>query len=267
MNDKTPFWRTFLFSPVVFACGLLALALVWAFMEPNALHHAFDQGGYSPFELATIPFYAAIVPLVWWKCPFTGSRIRRTLLCAAVSCVALMAVAKEMDLHLWVMQQVYPEIVGPDGSVHGLVRPDGKPLTGTPFKMRFLTNAGAPLAAKGLVLVYFASFFGVFAALLGYYMLPFWAKPSFFEGVFRRHPVAWSVGCLGSAGVLVQLCDRFPAWYRHAMGLAKPKEGAIDAVGALFTAFEEGGELLIALFALIAILQAHALYRVATPRP
>jgi len=266
MNDKTPFWRSFLFSPVVFVCGLLALALVWAALEPNTLHHAFDQDGYSPFELATIPFYAAVVPLVWWKCPFSGSRARRTLLCAAVSCVALMAVVKEMDLHLWAMQRLFPDIVGADGSVHGLVKPNGDPLTGTPFKMRFLTNAGAPFAAKCLALFYFASFFGVFAALLGYYTLPFWVKPSLLEGVFGRHPVAWSVGCLGSAGVMVQLCDRVPAWYRHAMGLAKPKEGAIDAVGALFTAFEEGGELLIALFALIAILQAHALYGVRAER-
>lgn len=259
MNTDKPFWKSFLFSPALFLVGLLALLLVWVVMEPNALHHAFDQDGYSPFELATIPFYAAIVPVVWWKCPFTGSRARRTLLCAAVTCVALMAVVKEMDLHLWVMQHLYPDIVGADGSVHGLVKPNGEPLSGTPFKMRFLTNAGAPFGAKCIALFYFGAFFGVFAAVLGYFTLPFWVKPSLFEGVFKLHPVAWSVGCFGSAGVMVQLCDRFPAWYRHIMNLPKPKEGAIDAVGALFTAFEEGGEMLIAIFAIIAILQSHAL--------
>ena len=92
--------HAYLTGPVVFVAGLLALFVTWLVMEPAALHHAFDQDGYSPFELATIPFYAAIIPLVWWKCPFTGSRARRTILCLAVSCVAFMAVVKEMDLHV-----------------------------------------------------------------------------------------------------------------------------------------------------------------------
>lgn len=240
-------------APVLFFVGLLALLATWLCMEPAALHHAFDQDGYSPFELATVPFYAAIIPLVWWKCPFAGSRRRRTILCLAVSCVALMAVVKEMDLHLLLMQKLFPDIVDAKGSVQNLVRPDGKALTGTPFKMRFLTNAGAPLAAKAVVLFYFAAFFGVFAATLAYF-----AKP-FVVGVFRLHPVAWTIGCFGSTGVMVQLCDRVPAWYRHVAGLSKPKGSAVDAVGALFTALEEGGEMMIALFALLAILQSHAL--------
>ncbi len=246
--------KSYLFSPTVFLLGLLALVVVWALSNPAWISHFFDEDGYSPFELATIPFFAAIVPLVWWKCPFTGSRLRRNLLCAAITCVAVMAVVKEMDLHVAAMHWLYPDVVDADGSVIGLVKSNGEKLSGTPFKMRFLTSPGAPLSAKILVVFYFTSFFGVFAATLAYFARPLLA------GVFSLHPVAWSVGCLGTAGVMVQLCDRMPAWIRHAAGLAKPKDDSVDAVGALFTVLEEGGEMLLAIFALIAILQAYALY-------
>lgn len=240
-------------APVLFFVGLLALLATWLVMEPAALRHAFDQDGYSPFELATVPFYAAIVPIVWWKCPFSGSRRRRTILCLAVSCVALMAVVKELDLHLAVMKALFPGFVNADGKVYGLVRAGGKALSGTPFKMPVLTHPDVPVTAKALILFYFASFFGVFAATLAYF-----AKP-FVLGVFRLQPVAWSVGCFGASGVMVQLCDRTPAWYRHVAGLPKPKDGAVDAVGSLFTALEEGGEMMIAVFAIVAILQSHKL--------
>ena len=236
-------FKAYLTGPVVFAAGLIALLVTWLVMEPAALHHAFDQDGYSPFELATIPFYAAIIPLVWWKCPFTGSRTRRTILCLAVSCVAFMAVVKELDLHVMLMHYLYPEVVKADGSVYGLVKPDGQPLTGTPFKMRFLTNAGAPFGAKAIAVAYFTLFFGVFGVTLIYF-----AKD------------AWSMCCFGAGGVMVQLCDRMPAWVRHIRGLPKPKGDEIDAISSLFTALEEGGEMLIAIFAILAILQAHALY-------
>jgi hypothetical protein len=246
--------KSYLTAPVVFVIGVLALLATWLVMEPAALHHAFDQDGYSPFELATVPFYAIIVPLVWWKCPFTGSRARRTLLCAAVSCVALMAVVKELDLHVMAMHGLFPEVVKPDGSVYGLVKPNGEALAGTPFKMRFLTNGGAPLGAKALVLAYFALFFGVFGVTLAYF-----AK-DLVMGFFRKVPPAWSMCCFGAAGVMVQLCDRMPAWVRHIRHLPKPSGDEVDAVSSLFTALEEGGEMLIAIFAIIAILQAHRLY-------
>ena len=246
-------------APVLFFAGLLALLATWACMEPVALRHFFDQDGYSPFELATVPFYAAIVPFVWWKCPFSGSRRRRTLLCLAVTCVATMAVVKELDLHLMAMKVLFPDFVNADGKVYGLVRANGKALSGTPFKMPVLTHAGVPLSAKAIIVLYFASFFGVFGVTLGYF-----AK-SFVQGVFKLQPVAWSVGCFGASGVMVQMCDRIPAWYRHVAGMPKPKEGAVDAVGALFTAFEEGGEMMIACFALWAIWQSHHLMKCGNP--
>ena len=231
--------RAYLLAPAVFAACVFALLVTWAVMEPAALRHAFDQDGYSVFELATIPFYAAIIPLVWWKCPFTGSRRRRMLLCAAVSCVAFMAVAKELDWHLWAITKLYPDVVAN--------------FKGTPFKMRFLTNGAVPIAAKACVLFYFGAFFGVFAALLAYYAVPL------FKGFFRFHPAAWSVCFFGGSGVMVAVMDRLPAWYRHTHGLSKD-EVVNNAFGSFCTCFEEGGEMMIAIFALLAILQAHAIY-------
>ena len=231
--------RSYLLAPVVYLLSLASLAVVWSVMEPASLRAAFDADGRSLFETLTIPFYALIVPTVWLCCPFSGTCKRKALLSAAVSCVAVMAVVKQLDIHLVVMQSLYPDVVAN--------------FKGTPFKMRFLTRGGIPLGAKLVAISYFTLFFGVFAALLAYYSL------KLVKGFFRLHPVAWTMAFFGVSGVMVQVCDRFPAWYRHARGL--PKSDAIGASFASFcTAFEEGGEMMIAALALIAILQAHAIY-------
>lgn len=251
--------RSWLLAPVVFLVSLALLGAVWAVMEPAALRAAFDADGHSFVETLTIPFFALIVPAVWLCCPFSGSTTRKSLLCLAVSCVAIMAVVKELDLHLALMQYAYPDVVGADGNVHGLVKPNGTPLSGTPFKMRFLTNGGAPAGARLLAASYFVFFFGVFAAMLAYYF------PRLVKGFFRLHPVAWTMCFFGGSGVMVQICDRLPAWYRHSQGLSK--DSLNDSFAALCTAFEEGGEMMIAAFALLAILQAHAIYANDRPPP
>ena len=231
--------KSFLLAPVIFIVCMALLAVVWAVMEPQALRAAFDADGHSFFETLTLPFYALIVPLVWLCCPFAGSARRKTLLCAAVSCVAAMAVVKELDLHLAAITALYPDVVA-----H---------FKGTPFKMRFLTASKVPLGAKIVSLSYFALFFGVFAALLAYYSV------RLVKGFFKLHPVAWTMCCFGTSGVMVAVFDRLPAWYRHAHGLAKG-EVIAGSFGSFCTAFEEGGEMMIAMFALLAILQAHAIY-------
>ena len=238
--------KSWLLAPVVYLLSLAALALIWSAMDPTALRAAFDADGRSFFETLTLPFYALIVPTVWLCCPFSGSALRKTLLCAAVSCVAAMAVVKQQDIHLAVMQSLYPDVVAN--------------FKGTPFKMRFITGSGIPAGAKIVALSYFVLFFGVFAALLAYYF------PKLVKGFFRLHPVAWTMCFFGASGVMVQVFDRLPAWYRHAKGL--PKSAVVDgAFGSFCTAFEEGGEMMIAAFALIAILQAHAIYSRDTPPP
>lgn len=232
-------------APAAFALFLAAYFAVWTAVPPEAVSRFFDQGGYSPFELATIPFYAALVPLIWWKRPFGGSRLRQNVLCAAVSIVAAMAIVKELDLHNAALHALYPAYVGDDGGLlPGLVRPDGRALTGTPFKMRVLTNPGVPAGMKAAILFYFAAFFGVFG--VGFvYLLPSWLR-----GVFALRPSAWSIGCFGASGVMVQLADRLPAWLKH--GAAEALE---PLARAFCTVFEEGGELMIAAFAILAIFQ------------
>jgi hypothetical protein len=219
------------------------LAIVWSVMDPVSLRAAFDADGRSFFETLTIPFYALIVPTVWLCCPFSGSAKRKALLCAGVSCVAVMAIMKQLDIHLSVIQSLYPDVVAN--------------FKGTPFKMRFLTRSGIPIGAKLVAVSYFALFFGVFAAMLAYYF------PKLVKGFFRLHPVAWSMVFFGISGVTVQVCDRLPAWYRHSIGVGK--EGLPMPLLSFCTAFEEGGEMMIAAFALIAILQAHAIYSRDTP--
>ena len=230
---------------MVFLLASVLLAATWAVMEPQALRAAFDADGHSFFETLTLPFYALIIPLVWLCCPFTGPVWRKMLLCMGVSCVAAMAVVKELDLHLVAMNALYPDVVAN--------------FKGTPFKMRFLTGSGIPFGAKAVALAYFVLFFGVFAALLAYFF------PRLVKGFFRLHPVAWTMCFFGGSGVMVQIFDRLPAWYRHAKGL--PKSDLADSFTAFCTAFEEGGEMLIAAFALLAILQAHAIYVRDNPPP
>ncbi len=242
--------KEWLIGPVFWFVALAVLLVTWAVMDPATLVNNFDKDGYSPFELATIPFFAAIVPLVWTRCPFSGSHRRRTILCSMVSLVAVMAIVKELDLHNMAMHALWPDLIGADGSIlksAGLVKPNGSALTGTPFKMRFLTNGEVPFLAKTFVCGYFALFFGSFAALFAYFL------PAFVRGVFKLDPAAWAFGCFGGSGVLVQISDRLPSWLDHAHGLSKSADG-ITAAQSLCTALEEGGEMMLACCALLTIM-------------
>ncbi len=239
--------RAWLFPPFLFLSGFVLLMLVWALMEPRCLMAAFDAGGRSPFELATLPVYAAIIPFVWLKCPFGGSALRKRTLSLMVTLVVVMAIVKQLDLHNAALHALYPSCVGEDGCVlPGFLKPNGKPLTGTPFKMRVITNGGIPLGMKALVVFYFAAFFGVFAAGFAY-LAPGWIK-----GVLALKPSAWAVGCMFGSGVIVQISDRLPAWIRGATG--RSMAGGDEGARALCTALEEGGEMMLAAFAVIAIL-------------
>ena len=244
---QSEYGKSWLAAPALFAAAAAALLAAWALVPPETLIPFFDCDGASPVETATLPVFAAIVPFVWWKCPFGGSRRRRAVLCTMVSVVAVMAIVKETDLHNAVMNALYPDFTGEDGKLlPGLFKPDGRPLSGTPFKMRVLTNAAVPCGMKALIALYFALFFGVFAAGLAYFALP-WIK-----GVFALEPAAWTFGCLGASGVTVQIFDRLPAWWR---GADVAKDDLDMSFRAFCTCFEEGMEMMIAVFALLAIWQ------------
>ena len=106
-----------LLGPAVFVASLVCLLSVWWAMEPGCLVNAFDNNGRSPFELATLPLFAAVIPLVWWKCPFEGSAARKRILSLMVTVVAAMAIIKQLDLHNAVLSCLYPDYVGADGSL------------------------------------------------------------------------------------------------------------------------------------------------------
>ena len=182
--------------------------------------------------------------------------MRRRVLCTMVSVVAIMAIVKETDFHLTVLHALYPNFVAENGSLlPGLFKPNGSPLGGTPFKMRVLTNGGVPIGMKLWILAYFGAFFGTFAVGFAYLF------KNWIVGVFRLVPSAWAIGCFGASGLIVQIADRLPAWLDHAYGFDKSVDG-ITAAQSLCTALEEGSELLIALFALLAIVLGHLELRI-----
>ncbi len=240
--------QAWLIGPVLWFAALAALLVAWALGDPATLVAHFDQSGYSTFELATIPVFAAIVPCVWIFCPFSGSRRRRTLLCLAVSVVALMAIVKELDLHIALMHALWPEFVNADGWIEAGIfkKPNGAWLTGTPFKMRFLTNGATPLGAKAVVVSYFVLFFGPFVALFLYYL------PAFVRGVFKLDPTSWAFGSFGASGVLAQVADRLPAWIGHQYGLVRTASG-VSSAQALCSVLEEGAEMMLAFSAILTI--------------
>ena len=239
--------KAWMLPPFLFFAGFALLVLVWALMEPRNLISTFDAQGRSVFELSTLPFYAAIIPFVWLKCPFGGSLLRRRILSLMVTIVVVMAIFKQLDLHNAALHALYPSLVGENGSLlPGLLKPNGNPLTGTPFKMRVITNGGVPLGMKAIIVFYFAAFFGVFAAGSAY-LASRWIK-----GVFTLKSSAWAIGCMFASGVVVQISDRLPAWIRGATG--KSMAGGDEGARALCTALEEGGEMMLAAFAIIAIL-------------
>ena len=84
--------KSWILAPAVYLLALGMLAITWSVMDPAALRATFDADGKSFFETLTIPFYALIVPTVWLCCPFSGSVKRKALLCAGVSCLAVMAI-------------------------------------------------------------------------------------------------------------------------------------------------------------------------------
>ena len=113
--------------------------------------------------------------------------------------------------------------------------------------MRVITNPGVPFGMKLCIVFYFAAFFGVFAAGFAY-LFPRWIK-----GVFRLDAASWAWGCFGGSGVVVQVADRLPAWLGHGYGLDKHSADGVTAATSLCTCLEEGGEMMIAIFALLTI--------------
>src|SRR5574344_719086 len=219
--------RSWLTAPVLFCVCSAVLLAVWAALSPDALIPLFDQNGASPVELMTLPLFALIIPVAW-LCPTVSGGTRRQCLWALLG---VMAIVRETDLHKILFSNIWPEVASG--------------FRGTVFKMRFLTSGTVPLMPKLFVLVFFVLFFAAVLIPLVRYFIPL------VKGIFRLEPVAWTVGVFGGCGVMVQVFDRLPANLRHA-GVS-----VSESVLSLMKAFEEGGEMMMALFALMALVQSH----------
>jgi len=234
--------KAWLVAPVCFVISLAILVALWWALEPETVMVLFDQDGAAPVELMTLALFALIIPLVWLCPPVGGSARKQAFWCAEWSLLAVMAIVRETDLHKALFADLWPEIAAG--------------FKGTVFKMRFLTAWDMPIVPRLFVLFFFILFFAAVMLPLVRYILPL-AK-----GFFTLKPVAWSAAVFGATSVLVLVCDRFPAWYRHAHDdTALP-----DAAKAFCTVLEEGGEMMMALFALLALLQSYIIFNVWTKK-
>lgn len=226
--------RAYLLAPVVTLICLIVLIHVWALIEPGRLVPLFDDNGASPVELMTLPLFALIVPLVWLCPPVAGGTKRKCLWAALWSLLAVMAIVRQTDLHKLLFAQVWPDLAGT--------------FRGTVYKMRFLKAAEIPLAPKFFVCGFFGLFFAAVAIPLIRYIKPL------IGGFFRFEPVAWTMACFGAVSTAVIIVDRIPSKLRKAgVDLG-------DSALALVKTLEEGGEMVMALLALLAILQSHLIF-------
>ena len=234
--------KSWLTAPVLFVLMSAALVIVWAAIPPARLIPLFDNHGASPVELMTLPLFALLIPLTWLCSPFGGSTKRQTFWNLDVSLLAIMAIVRETDLHKMAFAKIWPDVAAN--------------FTGTVFKMKFLKASSIPLAPKLFVGAFFAVFFAVVVITFIRYAIPL------FKGIFKLCPVAWTWAVFGASSVMVLTVDRLPAILRHN-GFADV--AALDkhtgSIAALMKVFEEGGEAMMALFALMAILQAHLFLR------
>lgn len=224
--------RSWLVAPVVTVVWALLLLVLWAVMDPQTLTVNFDNAGRSPVELMTLPLFALIVPLVWLCPPQSGSTARQVRWSSLWSLLGMMAIVRETDIHKLLFAKLWPDIV----------------FKGTAFKMRFLKASGFPVTSKLFVLCFFIVFFAVVIIPLIRYLVPL------IKGFFKFEPVAWTMACFGGVSIVVLTVDRLPAGLRHAHVVVS------KSILALMKVLEEGGEMLMALLALLAILQAYLIF-------
>ena len=226
--------KSWLTAPVAATVCLVALLIVWAALEPATINSLFDNHGASPVELMTLPLFALLVPLTWLCPPCSGDTKRKCLWASLWSLLAVMAIVRETDLHKMLFAQIWPDVVAN--------------FSGTVFKMRFLKAADIPIMPKLFVLAFFAAFFAAVVIPLVRYIVPL------VKGFFKLEPVAWTMACFGATTLVVMTVDRLPANLRHA-GV-----DISESTRALLTVLEEGGEMTMALLALLAALQAHLIF-------
>ena len=240
--------NAWLLSPALFFVGVTVFLCCWAVAAPEALIANFDADGHSMVELMTLPLFAMVIPLSWLCCPVAGSVRRKAFWSFVFSVLGFMALVRELDWHKIWFYMLWPEVMAT--------------VRGTVFKMRFLTSGEVPFAPKLFVFFFFVLFFAATIGPLVYFIR------RLIRGIFRLHPVAWTMMFFGATGVMVQTFDRLPSMLRNA-GWVRPEllDKETGVLAALMTAMEEGSEMMLAVFALLALLQAHAIYAPDRPDP
>lgn len=233
--------KSWLTAPILFFIMSAMLVAIWAILPPERLINLFDRKGASPVEIATLGFFALLVPLTFLASPFGGTSKRKALLNFDVSVLAVMAIIRETDLHKMLFAKIWPAI--------------NASFTGTVFKMKFLKASDIPIAPKLFVLAFFIVFFVFTVATFAYF------ARALFKGIFSLHPVAWTWAVFGGCATMVLVVDRLPAFLRHHGFDGPLLDKHTGSIAALLKAFEEGGEMMMALFALMGILQAHLFLR------
>lgn len=226
--------RSFLIAPAIVLASAAVLLLFWSALPPERVVALVDDGGFSFLEVMTLPLFALIVPLVWLCPPASGPARRQAFWSSVWSLLAVMAVVRQTDLHKILFARIWPAVAAG--------------FKGTVFKMRFLRADDVPFAPKVFVFVFFVLFFVAVVVPLVRYLVPL------FKGFFRFEPVAWTMAAFGACSTGVLVVDRLPSKLRHA-GFAL-SDGAL----ALMKTFEEGGEAVMALLALLAVLQSYLWY-------
>ena len=231
--------RSWLLAPVVLVLCLAVLVVLWASLDPKACMAFMDNDDRSPFELMTLPLFGLIIPLVWLAPPVGGSSRRQCGWCLLYSLLGFMALVREQDWHKMLFAHIWPDVA--------------ESFPGTVFKMRFLRADMVPLMPKLFVLTVFVAFFVAVMIPLVRYTLPL------VKGFFRREATAWTGAMFGLVSVMALVTDRLPANLRK-LGIVDLKDGAHASALALCKVLEEGGEMIMALLALLLILQAHLIY-------
>ena len=228
--------KSWLTAPVLAFLGLSLILLLWSVTDPCVYVEWFDteKAPFSPVEWMTLPLFGLIVPLVWLCPPQSGTDRRKCAWAFLWTALAVMAIVRETDVHKILFADIWPDIAST--------------FRGTVFKMKFLKADDIPFLPKLFVLVFFIFFFVSVIVPLIRYIVPL------VKGFFRFEPVAWTMAFFGGVSMVVLTVDRLPANLHHA------NIAVSDSLLALMKAFEEGGEMLMALLALLAILQAHLIF-------
>ena len=233
--------KSWLTAPVVALAGFALILLLWSVTDPRVYIEWFDteKALFSPVEWMTLPLFGLIVPLVWLCPPQSGTTRRKCAWAFLWTALAVMAVVRETDLHKILFAQIWPDIAST--------------FSGTVYKMRFLRADSIPFRPKLFVLVFFIVFFVVAAIPLIRYFIPL------MKGFFKFATVAWSAATFGAVSVFVLTIDRLPANLRD-WGVVNLKDPGREAGLALCKSLEEGSEMIMALLALLTLLQSHLIF-------